>query len=141
MLLFSRILPFFPHVPFPPACCCVLGAEPTTGSTKSSGVKMLKKSLLETLPSQKNLPPNPSRKFRFLMGREHLSTQVDLLGIKLLCCRCSWEVQRDEAGQYFGGKETLCCFWAERYFTLQSIAGKSDLAVLLADGLEKRWAE
>lgn len=41
VLLFSRILPFFPRVPFPPACCCVLGAEPTTGSTKSSGVKML----------------------------------------------------------------------------------------------------
>lgn len=41
-------------------------------------------------------------------------------------------------------RKPLCCSWAEKYFTLQSIrgiAGKSDLAVVLADGLEKWWAE
>lgn len=37
-------------------------------------------------------------------------------------------------------RKPLCCSWAEKYFTLQSIRGiegKSDLA----DGLEKWWAE
>lgn len=73
-------------------------------------------------------------------GKRASVNPSDLLGIKLLCCMGSaegWVSVLEE-------RKPLCCSWAGNYFTLQrirGIAGKSELAVVLADGLEKRWAE
>lgn len=75
------------------------------------------------------------------MGREHLSTQV-ICWASSSCAVCmgsaeGWVGVLEE-------RKPLCCSWAGNYFTLQwirGIAGKSELAVVLADGLEKRWAE
>lgn len=114
----------------PPWSCCVLGAQPATGSIKSTRVKILKESHLETLSSQKTLPQSQGESSSSWWGERIHHPQLSAWhsADELWCCVLVWTGGLlswwcGGTGQCFAGKQAFggSHFWIEKHFALQSI--------------------
>lgn len=123
-------------------CCCVLGAEPTTGSTNSAGVKMPeeKTNFWRLCTARKKLPPKPKQKTQTPDG-ERASTSRAGVGRMNSRAACWWGWEEfSSPGGALGPARDLeeCCFdarcsWVGKHFSLQSIGALKEVVSWLMD--------